>query len=127
MKTSATRHWRKWILSATSVGLLAAVMSTSAAALPTDASGNLDINNNGYPRLATDACYASNGINASGQSDFPVGWRVRRDGTVVSSDMATMFRANNGTIQFQPGTYQLFAVNETPNRPARVILSLTCQ
>ena len=127
MQTSAIRRGRQWIWSAIGLSLLAAGMSTSAVALPSDASGNLDTNNNRYPRLATDACYASNGINASGQSDFPMGWRVRREGTVVASDMATMFRANNGTIQFQAGPYQLFAVNENPNRPARVILSLTCQ
>ena len=58
MKTSAIRHWRKRILSVTSVSLLAAVMSTSAVALPRDASGNLDINSNGFPRLSPDQCYS---------------------------------------------------------------------
>jgi len=127
MKTSATRPWRKWVLSATSIGLLAAVMSTSAVALPSDASGNLDINSNGYPRLAPDTCYASSGVNASGQSNVPVAFRLRRDGIVVATDTATWFQANNSTIPFQPGTYEFVAVNQTSNRPARIIMSLTCQ
>jgi hypothetical protein len=71
-------------------------------------------------------CYASTGFNASGQSNFPVAFRLRRDGTVIASDVTTWFQANNGTIAFQPGTYELVAVNQTPNRPARISMSLTC-
>ena len=130
MKTSAIRHGRKRIVSITSVGLLAAVMSTSAIALPRDASGNLEINNNGFPRLSPDTCYATTAVYASGQSTngVPVAFRLRRDGIVVSEAApATSFQVPNPQFTFQPGMYELVAANnQTPNTPARLILSLSC-
>ena len=127
MKTLATHKGRQWMWSATAAALLAVTISSGAVALPSDASGHMDINDNGFATLAPDMCYASSGINASGQSDFPVTWRLRRDGVVVASDVTTWFQANNGTIQFQPGTYELKAVNnQRPNDPVRLTMSLVC-
>ena len=114
-------------LLATSIGLIAALVGGTAAALPTDASGNLDLNSNGLPRLSPDTCYAASSVNATGQSNFPVAFKLFRDGAPVSADPSgTWFQANNGTFQFQPGMYELVAVNNTPSRKARVILSLVC-
>jgi hypothetical protein len=40
---------------------------------------------------------------------------------------AVAFQVPNPTFTFQPGMYQLVAVNNlTPNTPARLILSLSC-
>ncbi|WP_137937746.1 hypothetical protein [Chitinivorax sp. B] len=121
----AQRHLFK-VLSGT---LFVACVSQAAMALPSDASGSLDMNGNGLPRLTTDTCYASyNGsINAMGQSNFPVAFRLFRDGIPVTADSAaTWFQANNSTIAFQPGNYQMIAVNKMPTRPARITMSLTC-
>jgi hypothetical protein len=127
MKLSALPQWRKWMWSATAAGVLAVTIASGAMALPSDASGRMDLNENGYATLAPDTCYASSGINASGQSDFPVAWRLRRDGVVVASDVTTWFQANNGTIQFRPGTYELRAVNnQRPTDPVRLTMSLVC-
>jgi hypothetical protein len=109
------------------ISLLAAVLSDSAVALPSDASGTLDHHENQLPRLAPDACYASSSVNASGQSNFPVAFRLRRNGSQVASDVTTWFQANNGTIPFQTGLYELVAVNQTPEKSARVTLSLVCR
>jgi hypothetical protein len=126
VNTPITKRWRTWLWSAVGVGLLAAVLSSSAVALPSDASGNLDRNENQLPRLAPDACYASSSVNADGQSNFPVAFRLRRNGELVASNETTLFRANNGTIAFQPGLYELVAVNQKPDWPARVTMSLVC-
>jgi hypothetical protein len=128
VNTPITKRWRTWLWSAVGVGLLAAVLSSSAVALPSDASGNLDRTDNAnmYPRLAPDACYASSSVNADGQSNFPVVFRLRRNGELVASNETTLFRANNGTIAFQPGLYELVAVNQKPDWPARVTMSLVC-
>jgi hypothetical protein len=131
MQLSVMRPWRRWLLSTTSVGLLAAVMSTSAGAVPRDASCNLDINNNGFPRLSPDTCYASNGVFANGQSSnqVPVAFRLFRDGVKVSEAApALAFQVpGNPDFTFQPGLYEFVAVNNlTPTYPARIIMSLSC-
>jgi hypothetical protein len=131
MKTSVMRQWRKRIVSVTSVGLLAAVLSTSASALPRDASGNLDLNNNGMPRLSPDQCYATTAVYANGQSSngVPVAFRLFRDGVKVSEATSALAFQVPGDpyFTFQPGMYQLVAVNNlTPYTAARLILSLSC-
>ncbi len=128
MHTPTTRTWRAWLWSAVGIGLLAAVLSSSAVALPSDASGNLDrtTNENQFPRLAPDSCYANSSVNANGQANFPVAFRLRRNGELVASDTTTLFRANNMTIAFQPGLYELVAVNQQPEWPARITMSLVC-
>jgi hypothetical protein len=57
-----------------------------------------------------------------------VAFRLRRDGIVVSEAApATSFQVPNPQFTFQPGMYELVAVNnQTPNTPARLILSLSC-
>jgi hypothetical protein len=102
------------------------VLSGSAVALPSDASGNLDRNENQFPRMAPDACYASSSVNADGQGNFPMAFRLRRNGEVVASDVTTLFRANNGTIAFQRGLSELVAVNQRPEWPARLPMALVC-
>jgi hypothetical protein len=67
-------HASKRFLPITMAGLLAVTLSGSAMALPNDASGNLDLNSNGLPRLSPDICYAANSVNAIGSSNFPVGF-----------------------------------------------------
>ena len=131
MKESAIRQWRKWIWSATSMVLLAAVMSTSAVAVPRDASGNLSLNSNGKPRLSPDTCYASSAVYANGQSSnqVPVAFRLFRNGMeVAQASPATGFQVPNPDFTFQPGWYEFVAVdNLTPDTPARIIMSLSCQ
>lgn len=127
MNTKVIKDSRKRFLPLTAVGLLTAVMSSSALALPSDASGNLDVTAGGLPRLSTDACFAANSVNAMGSSNFPVRFNLFRDGIRVSGDGdTTLFTANNSTINFQPGIYKLSAVNTNPTRPARIIMSLVC-
>jgi hypothetical protein len=127
MKTLTTHKWRTWMWSTATAGLLAVTLSSGAMALPSDASGHMDINETGFATLEPDSCFASSGINASGQSDFPVAWRLRRDGVAVATDVTTSFQANNGTIQFLPGTYELRAVNnQRPTESVRLTMSLVC-
>jgi len=126
MHPPMTTRWRTWLWSAIGISLLAVVLTSSAVALPSDASGNLDRNENQLPRLAPDACFASSSVNADGQSNVPVAFRLRWNGELVASAVTPWFQANNGTFPFQPGVYELVAVNQTPDWPARVTMSLVC-
>ena len=126
--TISRNHFSRRLQGVTITAALAVVMSSPAWALPTDASGTLDLNDAGLPRLAPDSCYAVNGVNAIGSANFPVRFRLSRDGNPVTADVdTTWFQANNSTFSFQPGTYQLVAVNRNPARPARIMMSLNCQ
>lgn len=127
MNTKVIKNPLKRFLPITTAALLTAIMSSSALALPSDASGNLDVTAGGLPRLSPDTCFAANSVNAMGSSNFPVRFRLFRDGSIVSKDGDTaFFKADNGTFQFLPGTYKLEAINTNPTRPARIIMSLVC-
>jgi hypothetical protein len=106
----------------------AALTSNLAAALPNNASGHIDLNSNGLPRLSPDTCYAMNSVTATGSSNIAVNYRLFRDMEPIPVAQAetTWFSADNSTIDFRPGRYQLVGINKTPTRPARVVMTLNC-
>jgi len=105
-----------------------ALASGPVAALPNDASGHLDINSNGLPRLSPDTCYARNSVTATGSSNIPVVFRLFREGETnpVAQQETTWFNIDTGNIDFREGRYLLNAVNRTLTRPARITMTLNC-
>jgi hypothetical protein len=102
-------------------GTIALLTCGASMAVTNVAGGNLDLNANGFPRLAPDTCYAYTRVDAKGRTNFPAAFRLFRDGVPVSADQETAeFHADNSTIDFRPGRYELVVVNKRPDRKLRV-------
>lgn len=101
------------------------------------ASGILDKNSNKQPRLATAECEAMEFVRAKGQSNFAIGLRLFYRPSVQAQQVAVaggnslteLTIDEDSDFSFQPGLYQLVAVNnnaKTPQRPATITLKLSC-
>lgn len=102
-------------------GAATLVACGTAMAVTNVAGGNLDLNSGGLPRLSPDTCVAMTRVDAKGRTNFPAAFRLFRDGVPVSADQETTdFHADNTTIAFQPGRYELVVVNKRPDRKLRV-------